>query len=121
MNEQEWIAQLNALQDEIRHAMAALGEDALQSFEESLWRQEVLCHGLQALRRSAPAPSPTTEASQELRSAAGSLREVTRTYQEAVQQASASTALLRLICCTHKHTTGREDLLPTGTRCSIEV
>ena len=119
-----YVHRIDELREEVRHAMAAISGNRLQAFEESLWRQEVLCTGLKHLFLTAQAvtPSPTsrTPVNTRLQASLEALHQVNRSYAELIRQAQNSTHLLYAPCQNYAAPT-REMNDPTEQRYSLKA
>ncbi len=96
--EELYVHRIDELREEVRHAMAAISGNRLQAFEESLWRQEVLCTGLKHLLLTAQAITPSTTSgipvNTRLQASLEALHQVNRSYAELIRQARSSNHLL---------------------------
>lgn len=111
---------VEALRAEIHRAMAAVSGNALEAFEESLWRQEVLCVGLKHLLGAAHERDRSLTLQTRLRASMTALHQLNQSYAELLQQAQASNHLLYALCRSYgAHS--REPAPFTGTRCSLEA
>lgn len=113
-----YVHRIDELRREIGHAMAAISLNKLGAFEESLWRQEVLCTGLRNLLTTAQDEACGTILGIRLQSSLSALREVNRSYAELLRQAQTSNSLLHALCQAHcpnpQHTS-------TPLHCSVEA
>lgn len=120
-----YLQQVDALRNEIGEAMAAISCNRLQAFEESLWRQEILCVGLKRLlgaaERSASGDAGLAALGSRIQSSMTALQQVNRTYAELLRQAQSSNHLLFVLYQTYHDAARRERTSPTGTRCSLEA
>ncbi len=119
-----YVHRIDELREEVRHAMAAISGNRLQAFEESLWRQEVLCTGLKHLLLTAQAVTPSTTSgipvNTRLQASLEALHQVNRSYAELIRQARSSNHLLYALCQNHG-APAREMTDSTMQRCSLEA
>ena len=119
-----YVYRIDQLREEVRRAMAAISGNSLQAFEESLWRQEVLCVGLKhlLLTAQAAAPSNTSGATVNTRLQASleALQQVNRSYAELIRQAQSSNYLLYALCQNYA-APSRETTDSTIQRCSLKA
>ncbi len=92
------------LEHEIAAGVLAISLDSLETFEESLWKQQVLCATLQrhfesfSIRGTLPSDLPY------LVGALSDLQNVNRAYDALVQQSRSSADLLLRLCLGYRDT-----------------
>ena len=97
------LQQLLELEHELEIAMDAIAHNALVEFEQSLWRQEMLCQGL---KRALPALVRSPEMGRlrsDLHQAAASLLERKRGFEALVGRSKQNSALLQDLCGLYLH------------------
>lgn len=91
------------LEQEIQTATSAISRNMLKDFEESLWRQEMLCA---RLKRSMIAIRPDRlklEAAGSVRESAARLLAKSQSYGKLVARSSRSAAVLQHLCALYKN------------------
>lgn len=93
-----YLHQLEQLRHEMSTAMLAISGNSLRVFEESLWRQQVLCISLKRLLQSLQVATLDNGAMARIHSATEALYRLNQTYADLVQQSGRSTDLLYGLC-----------------------
>src|ERR1700739_2516776 len=91
------------LVQELQAAANAIGCNKLAGFEESLWRQEMLCARLKRKIATLRADSPKVESSNPLRNSAMRLQAQTQIYENLVARSSRSAAVLQHLCALYRN------------------
>lgn len=109
-----WLKQLADLERELEIATDAIARNSLAEFEQSLWRQEMLCSGLkrsmQSLRRAGLDSQPLKA----LRASARSVWTANRSYAVLIARTRQSAAVLQDLCGLYRHLPSRRlSLEPT--------
>ena len=95
LNADACLGQIEALDSAVLTALLALGEGSLEKFEDSLWKQQVLCATLQHSLECFRCGTLDRPGVKRLVAAMDALHSLSRTYASAIDQANLSTALLR--------------------------
>lgn len=115
------LQQIESLREEIGYAMQAVSGNRLRSFEDSLWKQEVLCVSLKHLLYSLQEVSLSQEAMARVRQAMHELLLVNETYSRLVIQAQRSNSLLHALCHRHEHAPNPNVASHRVSTCSLEA
>jgi hypothetical protein len=119
--EQELCLQhLEALQREVKIAVSAIAHNSLPEFEQSLWRQEMLCAGLKRLLLAVRRSTREIDDLGRLQAAGGRLRTLNRTYEGLVRRATQSAAQLRGLCQLYTNVPAPQ-MRPATTSLSCEA
>lgn len=102
VTEPSCLRQLAELERELGIATDAIARNCLSDFEQSLWRQEMLCAGVKRALHSLRAPQPKTQA-HALQTRAQSLRTANQAYAVLIARSQASAALLQGLCSLYRH------------------
>ena len=116
-----YLEQLNFMRAELSAAMVAISGNSLQALEESLWKQEVLCVGLNRLLQTLGRTPVDDAVRSSILSATADLQTLNRTYHFLVQQSHSSTDLLYSLCRTYKDTMPLAGEHSPQKLCSLKV
>ncbi len=89
-----YLDELAALGYELQTAMSAIADNALPSFEESVWKQEVLCSNLKRLARLLDRQMPDSITARRIHLAAQAVHDLNRRYEILVRHSGRLTQLL---------------------------
>ncbi len=101
-----YLDELEALGCELQTAMSAIADNALPSFEESVWKQELLCSNLQRLARLLDRQTPDPLTARRIQLAVGAVHDLNRRYEILVRHSGRLTHLLSNL---HKSYSGSVD------------
>lgn len=101
--------------------MLAISGNSLTIFEDSLWRQEVLCLSLTRLLQSIQGTSVESDALASIQAATSALKRVNASYSELVQQSRTSAELLYTLCRSYTDSMVRDVQETPHNRCSYEA
>ena len=104
--------QIHDLEDAIQSAIVAIANDAVEELEDSLWKQQVLCSGLQRSLESITVGGVTPDLIDRVSRAMSTLHSANRTYAALVQQAQVSANLLLKLCNSYEEQTFPTVLAP---------
>lgn len=94
LGEDACLPHIASLHGAILDTLVSLGDGSLEHFEDSLWKQQLLCanlqHSVDLLRHGVP----DTASLDRVLSALRALHVLSRTYASAITQASATTEML---------------------------
>ena len=107
VRDQAYSYQLETLREEIQVALSAISGNALGALQDSLWRQEVLCAGLNRLLHSLQETGVDLSALHRMRAATASLYALNQTYADLVQQSRESTDLMYALCQNYQKSSPR--------------
>ncbi len=99
------IRQIHDLEEAIQSAILAVANDAVEELEDSLWKQQVLCSGLQRSLESITVGGVTPDLIERISRAMTTLHSANRTYAELVRQAQVSANLLLKLCNSYESQT----------------
>jgi hypothetical protein len=91
------------LEQELQTAMSAIGCNMLKDFEESLWRQEMLCARLKRSISRLRLDPLKDEAARCLHESAVRLQAKSRSYEKLVARSSRSAAVLQHLCALYRN------------------
>jgi hypothetical protein len=101
-----YLAQLESLSLEISAAMDAIAANALQKFQESVAKQEMLCFSLSQMAKAVAGSSPSRSfkdpaAEQKIQAASEAIRKLNLRYAALLKHSGRSIALLASLCRNH--------------------
>ena len=105
--------QMHDLEEAIQSAIVAIANDAVEELEDSLWKQQVLCSGLQRSLESITVGGVTPDLIDRVSRAMSTLHSANRTYAALVQQAQVSANLLLKLCSSYEQPACSTVLSPT--------
>ena len=104
--------QMHDLEEAIQSAIVAIANDAVEELENSLWKQQVLCSGLQRSLESITVGGATPDLIDRVSRAMSTLHSANRTYAALVQQAQVSANLLLKLCSSYEQPASSTVLSP---------
>ena len=107
-DEEAYLQQLELMREEIGRSMQAVAGNSLSEFEESLWRQEVLCVSLRRLVRAMVRATPSSSALARIFTVTTELCCLNQTYAHLIQQTRASCDLMYGLCRSYSESSSRD-------------
>jgi hypothetical protein len=99
-----YLAQLEGLSLEISAAMDAIAANALQKFQESVAKQEMLCFSLSEMANAVAGPGPQFDdpaTEQKIQAVSEAIRKLNLRYAALLKHSGRSIALLTSLCRNH--------------------